>query len=80
MTVKQKRQMTKQAMIQVLIAEELSAWNMLMFDQWYYGEDACESRASRSVWSVLHSTLYQLSIPQYEGPKRRSTITIARTV
>ena len=80
MTVKQKRQMTKQAMIQVLIAEELAAWNSLMFDQWYYGEDACESRASRSVWCVLHSTLYQLHIPQYEGPKRRSTITIAKTV
>jgi hypothetical protein len=75
-----KKQITKQAMIQVLIAEELSAWNMLMFDQWYYGEDACQARASRSVWAVLNSTLYQLGIPQYEGEKRRGRISIARTV
>lgn len=80
MTVKQKRQITKQAMIQVLLAEELAAWNMLMFDHWYHGEDSCETRASRSVWCVLSSTLYQLGIPQYEGEKRRSPITTSRTV
>jgi hypothetical protein len=75
-----KRQLTKQAMIQVLVAEELAAWNMLMFDQWYYGEASCEARASRSVWSVLNSTLYQIGISQYEGPKRRGPIRIAKTV
>jgi hypothetical protein len=74
-----KRQITKQAMIQVIITEELNAWNSLMFDNWYYGDDSREAYGSRNAWSVLSTTLFQLGISEYQGAGRRSTITLPKT-
>ena len=75
-----KKQLTKQAMIQILIAEELKEWNSLMFNTWYYGEDSKEVAGSRSAWSVLSTTLFQLGIEPYSGVNRRSTITLPKPV
>jgi hypothetical protein len=75
-----KKQMTKKAMIQVLITEELNAWNSLMFDNWYYGDDSKEVAGSRSAWSVLSSTLYHMGITEYQGVNRRSSITLPKPV
>jgi hypothetical protein len=69
-----KKQMTKQAMIQVLLSEELRSWNTLMFDIWYYGDDSKEVAGSRSAWSVLSTTLFQLHIQPIQGPERRNMI------
>jgi hypothetical protein len=74
-----KKAMTKQAMIQILIAEELKAWNSLMFNTWFHGEDSKEAAASHSAWSVLSTTLFQLGISEYQGAGRRSTITLPKT-
>lgn len=78
MRVSVKTKVTKQAMIQVLIAEELRTWNTLMFDIWYYGETSREAAASRNAWSVMHTTLFQLCIPAKQGPERRDMITIPK--
>ena len=75
-----KRQMTKQAMIQVIVAEELRAWNSLMFDVWYYGDDSREAYGSRNAWSVLSTTLLSIGVAEYQGANRRSTITLPRPV
>jgi hypothetical protein len=75
-----KRQITKQAMIQVIITEELNAWNSLMFDNWYYGSDSREAYGSRNAWSVLSTTLSNIGVAEYQGAKRRTTIDIPRPV
>lgn len=75
-----KRQMTKQAMIQVIIAEELRAWNSLMFDNWYYGSDSREAYGSRNAWSVLSTTLLNMGIAEYQGSQRRTTIDLPSPV
>ena len=75
-----KRQITKQAMIQVIIAEELRAWNSLMFDNWYYGHDSREAYGSRNAWSVLSTTLLNMGIAEYQGANRRNTIDLPSPV
>jgi len=75
-----KKAMTNQAMIQILIANELNEWNSLMFNTWFHGEDSKEAAASHSAWSVLSTTLFQLGIEPYAGSKRRNTITISKPV
>lgn len=74
-----KKQMTKQAMIQVLINEELKAWNGLMYANWYYEAESPDIKMARREWSVLSTTLYQLGIEQYQGPKRLNTIALPKT-
>ena len=75
-----KRQITKLAMIQVIITEELNAWNSLMFDNWYYGSDSREAYGSRNAWSVLSTTLHNIGVTEYRGAKRHNTIDIPRPV
>ena len=75
-----KKQMTKQAMIQVLVDEERKAWNGLMYAIWYYAEEAAEVKMARREWSVLSNTLYLLGVEADHGSKRLSTISIPREV
>jgi len=75
-----KTRVTKQAMIQLIITEELNAWNSLMFDIWYYGDDSREAYGSRNAWSVLSITLHNIGVSEYQGVKRRNMIDIPRPV
>lgn len=75
-----KKQMTKQAMIQVLITAELNAWNGLMYANWYYAEEAPEVKMARREWSVLSNTLYLIGVEADHSSKRLSTISIPREV
>jgi len=80
MRVATKIKVTKQAMIQVIMAEELRLWNSLMFDIWYYGEGTPEVIASRRAWIVMTSTMLNLGIPTDHGPEHQAPITIPRIV
>ena len=75
-----KRQLTKQAMIQVLVAEERKAWNGLMYANWYYAEEAPEVKMARREWSVLSSTLFAIGVEADYSSKRLSTISVPRPV
>ena len=75
-----KKQMTKQAMIQVLVDEERKAWNGLMYAIWYYAEEAPEVKLARREWSVLSNTLYLLGVEADHSTKRLSTINIPSPV
>ena len=75
-----RRQMTKQAMVQVIIAAELNAWNTLMFDIWFYGADSREAYGSRNAWSALHTTLHNIGVSEYQGAKRRNMIDLPSPV
>ena len=75
-----KKQMTKKAMIQVLVDEERKAWNGLMYAIWFYAEEAPEVKMARREWSVLSSTLFTIGVDAEYGPNRLATINLPKPV
>ena len=73
-----KKQMTKRAIIQVLVDEERKAWNSLQYAVWYYEEEAPEVKMARREWAVLSNTLFNIGIDADYGPNRLATINIPK--
>ena len=69
-----KKQMTKKAMIQLLVDEERKAWNGLMYAIWYYEEEAHEVKMARREWAVLSNTLFAIGVEPDYGPNRRANL------
>ena len=75
-----KKQMTKKAMIQLLVDEERKAWNGLMYATWYYAEEATEVKIARREWSVLSSTLFAIGVDADYSSKRLASIALPKPV
>ena len=75
-----KKQMTKKAMIQVLVDEERKAWNGLMYAVWYYEEEAHEVKMARREWAVLSGTLFAIGVDADYSFKRLASIDTPKPV